>query len=860
MMNKTILNVAIGSVFSFATTNAFAILPANANLQFDPGILECTLGGTPPNNCTYGVTEVNIGSYFGMDTDGGGILPTERTPIAVGTVGLNINTTQTGAGDIDQTWSFFSAAGNHTTVSNTAILSDDGNGNVTLDFSGWNVTWNNIPLIDMGGGTQDCGTTNDGICIVVTDPGPPVVTSDIGGIQDNGTGIATVVCTEAGDGVSDCSVGDSYVLDYDARVPFDDPSNFGGVSYTLHMVGTIGLQAATNTAPVAVNDNFTVDRKAAGRPYVLPVFDIVNNDTDVDGSGDIDRTTVTIQTGVSNGITSVDPVTGNVTYTPNDDYLGPDSFTYIVSDLGGPEGPSGVLQSNEATVSITVANAIPVAVDDSASIDTSSISSVDINVSSNDTDADGTIDFTTVAIVMPANNGSTSINSTTGVVTYTPVSNFIGIDTFTYTVNDNDGSVSNSATVTITVSSGSGVLDPSAYLIMKTGNVVSNTIQPPLGEGSWFSMEVQPGVPLHTPIAGFNHLQLGEILPASSSPLVPNIDQGWLFFGNVGVHQTTSPVTILTDDSAGNVTLGMIGWDVSWNAIPSIPLGSGQDNGIATLTCYTDLALLAAGTCDAGDEFVIEYRAIVPPGDPSGFGGVNYRLHMEGVISDTGSQIGGGNPNAPYDVDVITVEGANGANLTIIPGAKADAAGNTTGVGLTAAEIGVSDPLMNPINGAQCVGGCTDFIVSDVTTDYIDVVFKLNIVVPSDGTQMRKLINSRWADFDASGGDLIGSAESISGKCQGPDGVFQVGIRGGLDCIYMRIFDGGPNDPDSLKNGTVVDPGGILLAGTPNVPPGSTSGCSISSKEVKLKERADWLIVAGFMFMLLFFKNRQASD
>jgi len=41
-------------------------------------------------------------------------------------------------------------------------------------------------------------------------------------------------------------------------------------------------------------------------------------------------------------------------------------------------------------------------------------------------------------------------------------------------------------------------------------------------------------------------------------------------------------VSILTDDGAGNVTLGFVGWDVSWNAILSIPLGSGGNpEGIA---------------------------------------------------------------------------------------------------------------------------------------------------------------------------------------------------------------------------------------------------------------------------------------
>ena len=69
----------------------------------------------------------------------------------------------------------------------------------------------------MGGGIQDCGTNTDGICVTSTGV-------DIAGVFDNGTGEATVTCVAGTDGVADCSVGDTYALDYEARVPQADPS------------------------------------------------------------------------------------------------------------------------------------------------------------------------------------------------------------------------------------------------------------------------------------------------------------------------------------------------------------------------------------------------------------------------------------------------------------------------------------------------------------------------------------------------------------------------------------------------------------------------------------------------------------
>lgn len=156
----------------------------------------------------------------------------------------------------------------------------------------------------------------------------------------------------------------------------------------------------------------------------------------------------------------------------------------------------------------------------------------------------------------------------------------------------------------------------------------TNTINPVNGDGSWFGMEVQPGVLTYTAIGSENSngIKVGTSQPATSAN--PNIDDPWSFFGNLGVHQTTSPVVILTDDGAGGVTLDFSGWDMSWNNIPSIPLGAGAHtggtDGVAVVNC--------AANCAVGDTYIVNYYATVPSGDPSGFGGVKYTLHLEGVV------------------------------------------------------------------------------------------------------------------------------------------------------------------------------------------------------------------------------------
>lgn len=118
-------------------------------------------------------------------------------------------------GSIDAAWGFLGNTGSDFLV--TGVTGDTITG---LDFSGWRVTWNGIPSISMAGGTQDCGTTSDGICVMP----PPQGSVDVGGTYNNGTGIATF----AWDGV----YGHAYSIDYLATVPQADPSGFGGVAYT----------------------------------------------------------------------------------------------------------------------------------------------------------------------------------------------------------------------------------------------------------------------------------------------------------------------------------------------------------------------------------------------------------------------------------------------------------------------------------------------------------------------------------------------------------------------------------------------------------------------------------------------------
>jgi VCBS repeat-containing protein len=188
--------------------------------------------------------------------------------------------------------------------------------------------------------------------------------------------------------------------------------------------------------------------------------DVVANDTDVDGT--IDPTTVVITSGPSNGTVSVNGTTGVVTYTPNADYFGADSFSYTVADdVGNTSDPAAV------NLTITNVNDAPVAVVDTGATDQDAILSVPAGtgVLSNDTDLDGdtlivsAVNGVAASVGNPitlASGASLTLNAD-GSYDYDPNGAFAGLavgatntDSFDYTVSDGNGD-SDFATVTITL-------------------------------------------------------------------------------------------------------------------------------------------------------------------------------------------------------------------------------------------------------------------------------------------------------------------------------------------------------------------------------------------------------------------------
>jgi VCBS repeat-containing protein len=208
----------------------------------------------------------------------------------------------------------------------------------------------------------------------------------------------------------------------------DDGSSLSGLA-------AVTLRIESNGAPVAGDDNFNM---AEGTVLTIGAPGVLTNDSDPDG----DALSAVLVSGPTNGILTLN-ADGSFEYTPNADFTGADSFTYTAND--------GSASSSEATVTINVnnVNTIPVAGNDTFTVDEDTTLTADAagGVMANDSDADG--DLLTASVISGPTHGVLTLNAD-GSFNYTPEENFNGIDGFSYVVNDGTTD-SDVATVTINV-------------------------------------------------------------------------------------------------------------------------------------------------------------------------------------------------------------------------------------------------------------------------------------------------------------------------------------------------------------------------------------------------------------------------
>ncbi|MEO8683834.1 MAG: Ig-like domain-containing protein, partial [Devosia sp.] len=328
--------------------------------------------------------------------------------------------------------------------------------NVTNSVQSWLAGQANNGWVFLSQGTNGWdfysaqGTTPPQLTIRYSVPdGPtnaaPVAVTDTISVAEDASVVISVLANDTdanGDALSVTGAGapahGTAVINQNGTITYTPTANYAGAdSFTYSIsdghggsaTGTVNLTVTpVNDAPVAVNDTAQVNVNSS------VIIAVLGNDTDIEGQA-------LGVTGVGTPSHGAVVINGNgtLTYTPAVGYLGPDSFTYAISDGNGGTAIGTV------NVSVNATNAIPVANPDTVVLneDTPTI----VAVLGNDTDADGHA-LSVTAVGTPL-HGAVVINQN-GTVTFTPTANYSGTDTFSYTISDGHGGTS-SASVNLTI-------------------------------------------------------------------------------------------------------------------------------------------------------------------------------------------------------------------------------------------------------------------------------------------------------------------------------------------------------------------------------------------------------------------------
>lgn len=407
--------------------------------------------------------------------------------------------------------------------------------------------------------------------------------------------------------------------------------NFNGTdSFTVVVSdGSLSDSVVVDVTVAAVNDAPVIDQSAAA---IETTEDVAGSATltasDVEG----DSLNWTVSTGAENGTAAV--VNGEITYTPDADFNGSDSFVVEVSD--------GV-DTDTIQVAVTVAEVADAPVIDQQSAAITTDEDSDGTTLLTATDADG--DPLSWSVTEPATNGSASVMN--GNVIYTPALNFNGADSFIVQVSDGEQTDNIEVSVTVNAVNDLPVFDQTAVAITTTEDnqgMTSLSASDVDDDDLTWTISTQAGNGLAAVVDGDVTYQ-----PAAD------------FFGN-------DSFVVAVNDGTGNVTLNVT---VSVSPVNDAPVISG------------------AATTSATEG--VEYRYAVNADDVDGPALVFTLTEApEGmVISDTGVITWTPeNGVATADVTVVVSDGLLNAerSFTITVGATNDAPEITSEAPVTATE------------------------------------------------------------------------------------------------------------------------------------------------------------------------------
>lgn len=282
-----------------------------------------------------------------------------------------------------------------------------------------NVTVTVTPVNDAPIAVNDIASTLEDVSVTI-----PVLAND-SDVEGTPLIITSAITTNGTAVISGTNIVFKPATNYNGTVVFTYSISDGTNSATANVTVTV---IPDYDAPVANNDSVTTAEDTS------ITIQVMANDYNPDG------TTLTISnTSTTNGTAIISGT--NVIFTPTTNFYGTTVFSYTISD-----GTS--FSTANVTVTVTPVNDAPVAINDTYTtqedvrlvIPPGGVLTNDFDVENNP--------FT--AVLLSGVSHGSLVFSNNGGFTYTPSTNYNGIDTFTYAASDGQ-STGNIATVTINV-------------------------------------------------------------------------------------------------------------------------------------------------------------------------------------------------------------------------------------------------------------------------------------------------------------------------------------------------------------------------------------------------------------------------
>ncbi|MFC7439472.1 MULTISPECIES: Ig-like domain-containing protein, partial [unclassified Agrococcus] len=509
------------------------------------------------------------------------------------------------------------------------------------------------------------------------------------------------------------------------------------------------------------------------------------------------------------GTWSIDPETGDVTFTPADGYEGdPTVVTYQVADLSG--------DLTQATITITYVPAAVADVDEGNAIgEPASIDVLANDVGEFDPTQLSLIDPTTGTVLAPgaaltvAGEGVWSIDPETGVVTFTPDAGYEGDPTVvSYQVPDGSGDVT-SATITIT------------YLpVAVDDRDVDNTV------GTAVTIDVLANDAGVLDVATLALIDAQGIEQAPGAPLTVLGEGVWTIDGStvtftpeVGFQGNPTPVDYRVEDGSGDVATATIIVGYLGVAQPDADLGNAigdavtvpvldNDSGAFDVTSVALVDPATGEALEAGAELVVE-------------GEGTWSIDPEtGDVTFTPEDGFEGDPTVvSYEVtDELGVSSRATITITYLPVAAADeslenAIGAAVAIDVLANDAGVFDVASLSLVAADgtVLGAGEPLVVAGEGTWSISgsvVTFTPEAGFEGDPTP----ISYEVTDLS---GDVTGASITVDYLSVANDDADVDNVVGEAVAIDVLANDAGAFDVASLSlvgaDGTVLDAGAPLV-------------------------------------------------